>query len=149
MSCNFIFPEVRINPEYRFDEVMSSYNYNFSLIQSGCTGGGFSGVTSIVAGSNILTGGTVEFPVISLSDDVYLLSLSAETFYSGSTPLDLIFAPYGSIGDTTRVQPGTNITTGGTGNFPIVNVVDSPINTAPITSSRAGLPSVAPKVDPA
>jgi hypothetical protein len=52
-------------------------------------------------------------------------TFSAETIYSGSTDLYDIFDIKGS-GDITRVQPGTNITTGGTENSPTVNLVDSP-----------------------
>jgi len=44
MYYNFIYPDIRINPDYRFDEVMSGYNYNFSIVNnwqySGATIGG-------------------------------------------------------------------------------------------------------------
>jgi hypothetical protein len=43
VSYNFIYPFVRTNPEYRYNDVMSAYNYNFSIIEdvlaSGITGG--------------------------------------------------------------------------------------------------------------
>lgn len=32
-GTTLIFPTVRTNPEYRFDEVMSGYNYNFIAIE--------------------------------------------------------------------------------------------------------------------
>ncbi len=65
MYCNFIYPEVRINPEYKFNEVMSGYNYNFSVIEAICSGfTSSSGVTAVQPGINILTGGTVQFPTI-------------------------------------------------------------------------------------
>lgn len=87
---------------------------------------GYDGTDVFEYGSNSflgLTGGTV-------SGDLFVNgSLSANTLFSGSTDVETIIynilagAP---SGDITRVQPGTNITTGGTANNPIVNTVDSP-----------------------
>lgn len=51
-------------------------------------------------------------------------SISATTYYSGSTPLDTILSSLGG-GSTTYVQPGTNITTGGTATTPIVSLDDN------------------------
>ena len=51
-------------------------------------------------------------------------NLSAGTFISGSTNLYSIFAPLG--GEVTAVQPGSNITTGGTATVPIINLAASP-----------------------
>ena len=51
-------------------------------------------------------------------------SISATTFYSGSTDLSDIFLTEADGNDITRVQPGTNINTGGTANNPIVNLDD-------------------------
>jgi hypothetical protein len=53
-------------------------------------------------------------------------SLSANTLYSGSTNLYDIFLTATEGNDVTRVQPGTNITTGGTENNPIINLASSP-----------------------
>jgi hypothetical protein len=53
-------------------------------------------------------------------------SLSANSIYSGSTNLYDIFLTTADGNDITRVQPGSNIITGGTGNNPIINVVSSP-----------------------
>ena len=45
---------------------------------------------------------------------------------SGGTDLYGIFEVVGgAAGDTTRVQPGANITTGGTDNFPVINLADN------------------------
>jgi len=44
--------------------------------------------------------------------------------YSGGTDLYDIFGSGGGSGDITRVQPGTNITTGGTANLPIISLSD-------------------------
>jgi len=46
---------------------------------------------------------------------------------SGGTDLYNIFLNTADGNDITRVQPGSNITTGGTGNLPVVSVVASPI----------------------
>ena len=59
-------------------------------------------------------------------DTLYLTALSADTIYSGNTDLYDIFITQNDGNDITRVQPGTNTTTGGTPNNPTVNVVDSP-----------------------
>lgn len=53
-------------------------------------------------------------------------TVSGTTFISGSTNLYNIFQTTADGNDITRVQPGSNISTGGTGNFPIVNIVASP-----------------------
>lgn len=52
-------------------------------------------------------------------------SLSAGTLYSGSTDLYNIFLTSGSI-NPTYVQPGSNITTGGTAQLPVISVTASP-----------------------
>jgi len=51
-------------------------------------------------------------------------SISATTFYSGSTDLSDIFLTEADGNDITRVQPGVNINTGGTANNPVVNLDD-------------------------
>lgn len=53
-------------------------------------------------------------------------SFSADSIYSGSTNLYDIFLTTADGNDITRVQPGSNITTGGTGNNPTISVVSSP-----------------------
>lgn len=45
MYSGFTYPEIRINPEYMFDNVMQSYQTNFEIIESGITGSVFSGGT--------------------------------------------------------------------------------------------------------
>jgi hypothetical protein len=79
-------------------------------------------------GSNINTAINGKSAIFNLDDDVVVTSLDAttltgDTIYSGSTDLSLIFSPIGATGgDTTRVQGGTNISTGGTANVPIINL---------------------------
>ena len=92
-----------------------------------------SGVQSVGANGNLSTGGTATNPTIILTDSpsfnnltasgaTSLQTLSATTMISGSTNLYQIF----TTGLHTNVQPGTNITTGGTAQAPIINVVASP-----------------------
>jgi len=87
-------------------------------------------ITRVAGGTNISTGGTANIPIINLDDDIELNSvsattISASTIFSGATNLYDIFATSTtSSSDVTRVQGGTNINTGGTGNIPIVNLED-------------------------
>jgi len=111
--------------------------------------------TAVQGGTNITTGGTSLVPIINVVDspsfnnltfsgtatggnitanDIItntlsaITSVSATTIFSGGTSLETIIENIASEqGDKTRVQPGTNVSTGGTDNFPIVNVIDSPI----------------------
>ncbi len=76
-----------------------------------------------------LTGGTVGSLNVT-GDSVFTGSISANTIYSAGTDLYDIFltsSPTGSTGESTNVQPGSNISTGGTPSTPIVSVVDSPV----------------------
>jgi hypothetical protein len=93
-------------------------------------------ITRVEPGSNIVTGGTGNFPVVSLiaspsinsltaSGATSLQTVSATTFVSGSTNLYNIFSTTDN-NDITRVEPGSNITTGGTDNFPVVSLISSP-----------------------
>jgi hypothetical protein len=100
-------------------------------------------ITSVQPGSNITTGGTASSPIISVvgspsfNNIIYsgtstggnsiATNVSATTFYSAATNLEtIIYNIASSTEDVTRVQPGTNITTGGTANNPTVNLVASP-----------------------
>jgi len=120
-------------------------------------------VNSVNAGSNITTGGTANSPTISVAASpslnaltlsgagqfagVTATSLSANTLsggtlYSGATNLsttiiNIANAAAASSGDITRVQPGSNITTGGTANAPTINVSASP-SLNELTLSGAG-----------
>lgn len=116
----------------------------YDIFSTGTPGGAS---TYVQNGTNTYTGGTLYAPTVNVSAltintlvasgssqlaEVTATSLSAITFSagtinSGSTNLYSIFAPFGGGGGpTTYVQPGTNITTGGTATNPIINVVDSP-----------------------
>jgi hypothetical protein len=92
--------EIRTNPDYKYEEVLTIINSNFALVSgssSSFSGGTISGTTNFLG--QILSAGT----------DLYS-----------------IFSTTGGSGDTTRVQPGANIYTAGTGNFPIINLYSSP-----------------------
>jgi len=94
-------------------------------------------ITRVQPGTNITTGGTANNPTVNLvaspsvnsitaSGASSFTTLSATTLISGSTNLYSIFATIPDQNDITRVQPGTNITTGGTANNPTINLVASP-----------------------
>lgn len=93
-------------------------------------------ITRVQPGSNIETGGTANNPTINLVDspqvvdftaigDTNLQTVSATTIILDTKNLYDIFDVKGSE-DITRVQPGSNITTGGTANNPVVNLISSP-----------------------
>jgi hypothetical protein len=73
--------------------------------------------TTVFLGGNMISSSNSSFSSLSAT------TLSGGTIYSGSTDLSFIFASIiDGSNDITRVQPGTNTYTGGTGNFPTVNV---------------------------
>lgn len=100
--------------------------------------------TEVQPGSNITTGGTALNPIVnvvaspsfnnvnysgtSIGGNSIASSVSATTsIYSAGTSLEtIIYNIASSTENITHVQPGTNITTGGTASSPIINVVDSP-----------------------
>jgi len=100
--------------------------------------------TYVQPGTNIATGGTASRPVVHVvgspvftgvtASSLSGTSVSATTYFSGSTELGSLFA-----GSTpTYVQPGLNITTGGTASRPIIHVIGSPVFTAVTASSISG-----------
>lgn len=113
------------------------------------------GVTTYVQnGTNITTGGTPNLPTVNLvaspsvnnitysgtstGGNSIATNVSATTFYSAATNLEtIIYNVIASSGPHTFVQPGSNITTGGTSSNPIVSVVSSPSLNA-LTLSGAG-----------
>ena len=117
----------------------------------------------VQSGRNIITGGTPSLPTINLIDSPSVSSitfsgtaiggtvqagagtftslsagtLSGGTLYSGTTNLYSIFQTVGAT--STQVQPGTNITTGGTAALPTVNLVSSPsVNNITISGTTNG-----------
>jgi hypothetical protein len=104
--------------------------------------------TRIQPGINIFTGGTDNFPTVNLtaatidnltvSGASSLGTVSATTMISGSTNLYSIFALAGSdTNDITRVQPGTNIFTGGTDNYPTVNLTAATLNNLTVSGASS------------
>jgi hypothetical protein len=96
MSYNFIYPLVRINPEYKFNEVLSGYNYNFSIIETSLTSGSTtpSNGISFISGQTIGLGGNLTQDT-HISNDNHLfsidylsgLSISANTINLSSLPI--------------------------------------------------------------
>ena len=84
--------------------------------------------TTLFVGTNSVGGTLSNFNSLSAT------TLSGGTIYSGGTDLYNIFLTTNDGNDITRVQPGSNTTTGGTGNFPTVSVVASPSFNALILS---------------
>lgn len=83
-----------------------------------------------------LSGGSVT------GDTIFTQNLSAGTFISGSTNLYNIFQTVDSNLNKTYVQPGRNITTGGTIDNPIVNLLSSPSVNDFIASGNTSLVTV-------
>jgi hypothetical protein len=84
---------------------------------------GYDGADVFEYGSNSffgLTGGTIT------GDTRVIGNFSADTLFSGSTDVETIIRNLISSDTHTFVQPGSNIITGGTAQYPIVSVVDSP-----------------------
>ena len=104
MYYNFIYPNVRVNPDYKFDEVMSGYNSNFGIINNWQ----YSGAT---IGGVILSGGSV-----------IANTISATTYYGLPTDIRVTGGTYSSgtatftnnTGGTFSVTGFTNPFTGGT-----------------------------------
>jgi hypothetical protein len=121
--------------------------------------------TRVQPGTNITTGGTDNFPTVNLvaSPSVNNLTfsgaaiggnvqaaagtftslsattLSGGTILSGGTNLYNIFQKIGDDTAHTQVQPGTNITTGGTSSLPTINLVASPsVNNITFSGSAIG-----------
>ena len=97
--------------------------------------------TTLFVGTNSVAGDGSSFNSLSST------TLSGGTIYSGGTDLYNIFLTTNDGNDITRVQPGSNITTGGTGNNPIVNLVNSPsVNNITYSGTSTGGNSVATNV---
>ncbi len=114
------------------------YSGSTDLYQIFSTIGSQGDIVRVQPGSNIITAGTVNAPIIGVVESpsfnnltlsglgqfnsVSASSFSATSFYSGATNLYSIFATIGSSGPSTFVQPGLNTYTGGTNEAPTVNV---------------------------
>ena len=108
-------------------------------------------VTRVANGVNTFTGGTDNNPTVNVTglsiDNITVSgassfqSISAVTFYSGSTDLSDLIGSGGGGGDTTRVANGINTFTGGTANVPTVNVTGLSIDNITVSgeSSFQGL----------
>ncbi len=134
-------PTVSLVDSPSIDGLTASGTSNFTgILQSGgtdlynifVTSGELSG-TSVSAGSNVSVNTVGTDYEVSVVDSPSINGLTASgtsnftgVIQSGGTDLYNIFVTE-DTSDITRVQGGTNITTGGTANEPIINVDDSPI----------------------
>lgn len=83
----------------------------------------------------------INYSGISIGGNSIATNVSATTgFYSAGTSLEtIIYNIANSTEDITNVQPGSNITTGGTAAIPIISLVDSPsINNITFSGSAIG-----------
>lgn len=101
-------------------------------------------------GTNTFTGGTTSNPTVNItaatlnnltvSGGTSLASLSATTYFSGSTPLQTIINNIASTysgGTATSVQNGTNTFTGGTASSPTVNITAATLNNLTVSGSSS------------
>jgi hypothetical protein len=80
-------------------------------------------VTHVQNGTNSFTGGTPTNPTVNITGGTFNnLNITGGTLSSGGTNLYSIFLTSAGANDITRVQPGLNTYTGGTGNNPTVNI---------------------------
>ena len=106
--------------------------------------------TNVQPGLNTYTGGTENAPAVNISaatldtlsvSGISILTtadvaiLSADTMISGTTNLYDIFQTTADGNDITRVQPGTNIYTGGTANAPTVNISAATLDTLAVSGN--------------
>jgi len=123
---------------------ISGSSISATTIFSGNTNIGslFGPSTFVAPGVNAYTGGTSSRPIVGVvgspvftgvtASSVSGTSVSATTFFSGSSDLSGLFGP------STFVAPGVNSYTGGTVSRPIVGVIGSPVFTAVTASSVSG-----------
>jgi hypothetical protein len=81
---SLIFPEPRHNPEYKFSEVMTDYNFNFSSVTSSITAL-YDAIAAISGTTTTFSGGTIA------SSTNVLGNLTANSLYISSTSIMDIF----------------------------------------------------------
>lgn len=96
---NFIYPNIRTNPDYKFDEVLSGYNYNFTLLENSINPSGLT-----INGNLIVTGS-------SLLNSVSATTISATTFYGDGSNLTGIPQLWTDGGNTSLYPTGFGSTT--------------------------------------
>lgn len=130
-----------------FTQTLTANTLNAGVIQSGGTNlysifatTDTNDVTRVQPGLNTYTGGTANNPTVNISGGTFNnLNITGGTLSSGGTDLYSIFLTTNDGNDVTRVQPGSNISTGGTGNLPVVNLVASPsINNLTFSGTATG-----------
>ena len=133
VTGNTVFTEGVYASRLSGDTIFSGNTDLETIIRS--ISGGLEDITRVQPGTNIFTGGTVNFPTVNLSDDISLssvdaLSISGNTFFSAGTNLETVIRSLVVSSTHTFVQPGSNIITGGTPTFPVISVTDNPIFTS-------------------
>lgn len=112
---------------------------NTYITSSGITIGGQTlENTYVQPGTNIMTGGTPSRPIVSVVPSPVFSSITATTIFSGAVDLSLLLTG----GTSTRVQPGTNIVTGGTASVPIISTTLNPVFSAVSATTRFTVGSV-------
>ena len=132
---------------YLSANTISANTINSEIIQSGgtdlynifLTTNDGNDITRIQSGTNTYTAGTINNPSVNISaatlsylsaNTISANTINSKIIQSGGTDLYSIFLTTNDGNDITRIQPGTNITTGGTANNPTVNLIASPsVNT--------------------
>ena len=83
---------------------------DLGLIINSITGGGSGTQTFVQPGLNIITGGTANAPSINLSDTISLGSVSATTYFSGSTNIGLLLPQVGSESQVSGIAAAFTVT---------------------------------------
>lgn len=89
--------------------------------------------TYVQPGLNVFTAGTASSPVVGVVGSPSFTAVTASNFISGATNLSSLFAPASVV--ATYVQPGLNISTGGTITRPIINTLGTVVFTSVTTSN--------------
>jgi hypothetical protein len=122
-SYSFIYPFVRINPEYKFNEILSGYNYNFSIIEPLIN----SGFTSVINGLTLISGQTIGLGG-NLTEDTYIPN-NGFLFSLDSLSASSISATSIAINSTASTNDLLNIYSTGGNKSLVVDVNGSVYNT--------------------
>lgn len=149
VSGDSTFTSLSANTLFSGSTPLESIIYSIVNSNSGGTGGS----TFIQNGLNTYTGGTFNEPTVNISaltisalsvsgsslfTSLSATSFSANTLFSGSTPLESVIYSIISgteLNDITRVQPGVNTYTGGSINFPTINISAATLTTLTVSGN--------------
>lgn len=136
---------ITVSGNSSFQTILSGGTNLFNIINNTVTGA-TSGITytKVQPGLNTYTGGTSSLPTINVSAlTINTLTASGTSNFtgvlqSGGTDLSLLFLSVNDGNDITRVQPGYNTYTGGTGNNPTVNISAATLSYLSATTISGG-----------